>query len=262
MVCLGLEPRAAGWKVQTNPLSYGGIPSYFQCLIDLQYDSPHAQLHWLWFWYQEFFLASPLFRLFLSLQTHITNFTTNTYVKKCPSSIRCWDSNSWPLEHESPPITTRPGLLPLVLGVKFHKRCSRCSLSCSIWKSLNLSRKASNANFMFQGWLNGSKQIHFLRVKWRRRSIERGQVYWPNNFPLFRTLPLWHRALMSNERSCEERIHKNWNYFYRAILGLCFVSFRSFEAPIKIYNRTQSIQSPMLGFKLMAAQTRVSSHNH
>ena len=24
MVCLGLEPGAAGWKAQTNPLSYGG----------------------------------------------------------------------------------------------------------------------------------------------------------------------------------------------------------------------------------------------
>ena len=23
-VCLGLEPRVAGWKAQTNPLSYGG----------------------------------------------------------------------------------------------------------------------------------------------------------------------------------------------------------------------------------------------
>ena len=26
MVCLGLEPGAAGWKVQMNPLSYGGTP--------------------------------------------------------------------------------------------------------------------------------------------------------------------------------------------------------------------------------------------
>ena len=26
MVCFGLEPSAAGWKVQTNPLSYGGTP--------------------------------------------------------------------------------------------------------------------------------------------------------------------------------------------------------------------------------------------
>ena len=26
MVCLGVEPGAAGWKAQTNPLSYGGTP--------------------------------------------------------------------------------------------------------------------------------------------------------------------------------------------------------------------------------------------
>ena len=26
MVCLGLEPGVAGWKVQVNPLSYGGTP--------------------------------------------------------------------------------------------------------------------------------------------------------------------------------------------------------------------------------------------
>ena len=28
MVCLGLKPGAAGWQVQTNPLSYGGTPLY------------------------------------------------------------------------------------------------------------------------------------------------------------------------------------------------------------------------------------------
>ena len=26
MVCMGFEPGAAGWKAQTNPLSYGGTP--------------------------------------------------------------------------------------------------------------------------------------------------------------------------------------------------------------------------------------------
>ena len=26
MVCLGVHPGAAGWKAQTNPLSYGGTP--------------------------------------------------------------------------------------------------------------------------------------------------------------------------------------------------------------------------------------------
>ena len=31
-----------------------------------------------------------------------------------PSCIPCWDSNSRPLEHESPPITTRPGISDVV----------------------------------------------------------------------------------------------------------------------------------------------------
>ena len=43
-------------------------------------------------------------------------------VKICPSSILCQDSNSQPLERESPPMTTRPGLPPL-----FNK----------VWKVLN-----------------------------------------------------------------------------------------------------------------------------
>ena len=32
MVCLGIEPGAAGWKVQINPLSYGGtlLSLYFK----------------------------------------------------------------------------------------------------------------------------------------------------------------------------------------------------------------------------------------
>ena len=48
----------------------------------------------------------PLFNLFVSFQTIIT--TNNS--AKCPSSILYWDLNPQPLEHESPPITTRPGL--------------------------------------------------------------------------------------------------------------------------------------------------------
>ena len=54
----------------------------------------------------------PLFRLFSSFQTHITILTTNK-CEKCPSGIRCWNLNSRPSEHESPPETTIPGLQPL-----------------------------------------------------------------------------------------------------------------------------------------------------
>ena len=42
-------------------------------------------------------------------------FSSKINVKKCPSSIRCRYSNLQPLEHEFPPITTRPGLLPTFL---------------------------------------------------------------------------------------------------------------------------------------------------
>ena len=37
MVCLGLEPGAAGWKAQTNPLSYGGTPNIILHFHDFQH---------------------------------------------------------------------------------------------------------------------------------------------------------------------------------------------------------------------------------
>ena len=52
----------------------------------------------------------PLFYLFSSFQTNVTIFTANI-CEKCPSSIWCCDSNPQSSENESPPITTRPGLL-------------------------------------------------------------------------------------------------------------------------------------------------------
>ena len=33
MACLGLKPVAAEWKVQTNPLSYGGTPQFYNVSI-------------------------------------------------------------------------------------------------------------------------------------------------------------------------------------------------------------------------------------
>ena len=57
----------------------------------------------------------PLFHLFLSFQTHIKIFTTN----KC-EKMSILDSNSRPLEHESPPITTKPGLPPRVLHIFYN----------------------------------------------------------------------------------------------------------------------------------------------
>ena len=61
--------------------------------------------------------ANPglFFIYFWSFQTNInTIFTIQCEKMSCPSSIRCRDSNPHPPDHESSPITTRPGLPPLV----------------------------------------------------------------------------------------------------------------------------------------------------
>ena len=54
--------------------------------------------------------------IFVFPNTHC-NCKTNK-CKKCPSSIQCRDPNSQPLEYESPPIGTRPGLLGPLAKIK------------------------------------------------------------------------------------------------------------------------------------------------
>ena len=55
----------------------------------------------------------PLFRLFsVSIQQTSLQLLQQIYVKKCPSSVQCRDSNPQPLERESLPITSQPGLPP------------------------------------------------------------------------------------------------------------------------------------------------------
>ena len=58
------------------------------------------------------------FHVYLSFQTNITILTTNK-CENCPSSIRHWDLNSQPSDSESPPLTTRPGLLPVKTVLQF-----------------------------------------------------------------------------------------------------------------------------------------------
>ena len=50
--------------------------------------------------------------LFWSFQTNIITIFTTKICEKCSSSIQCRDLIPQPLEHESPPITNRQGLLP------------------------------------------------------------------------------------------------------------------------------------------------------
>ena len=61
---------------------------------------------------KKYFLNRPFpayFSFVLSVQTNITIFTTNL-CEKCPSSKQHWDSNPQPSAHETPHLTTEPGL--------------------------------------------------------------------------------------------------------------------------------------------------------
>ena len=77
------------------------------CLIDLFFFSLPLFVKWaiprLFFVY---------FRLFSN--KHQFNFTTNVS-EKCQSNTQCSHSNPRPSGHESPPVTTRPGLPPVTL---------------------------------------------------------------------------------------------------------------------------------------------------
>ena len=55
------------------------------------------------------------FVLFSVFFKQTLQFLQQINVKKCPSSLRRRDSNPRPFEHESSPITTRPGLPPKLL---------------------------------------------------------------------------------------------------------------------------------------------------
>ena len=66
----------------------------------------------------------PFYHFFWSLQTNIITIFATCICEKCPSDIRCRDSNPQPLENESPPITTTPGLPPTqdnFSGSRYHR---------------------------------------------------------------------------------------------------------------------------------------------
>ena len=61
---------------------------------------------------QKFFMGTPqpLLSFIFGHFKQISSQFLQQICEKCPSSIWCRDSKPLPLEHESPPMTTRPGL--------------------------------------------------------------------------------------------------------------------------------------------------------
>ena len=59
MVCLGLKPGAAEWKVQTNPLSYGGTQLLQLFDIGGQYSSLAEMVSYKKYFFAKNFIKGP-----------------------------------------------------------------------------------------------------------------------------------------------------------------------------------------------------------
>ena len=100
----------------------------------------------------------PLFRFFrIFKQKLCTSFTTN----KCeqmlwPSSIRHQNLNPRPLEHESPPITTRPGLPPNLTSNLPHVQFYYCYTQLQI-------AETEHSDWMLQFMWLANQSALFLR---------------------------------------------------------------------------------------------------
>ena len=99
--------------------------------------------------------AKPgLFFIYFCLFKHTLQFLQQINVIKCPSSIWCWDSNTRPLKHESPPITNRPGRSNLISidGIQNAKYLCQnllCQLRPAKRRTQKLERKISFSTFFF-----------------------------------------------------------------------------------------------------------------
>ena len=110
--------------------------------------------------------ASFLF-IFYLFKWNITVLTTNQCGKmSCPSSIRHRDSNPWPSEHESPPVTTRPGLPPNPFFVNFR-------YFQTIFYVINFGlQKDSNSCC----WSRRQKVTTTTTPNWKVRFTEKGKI--------------------------------------------------------------------------------------
>ena len=154
----------------------------FVCSITLCWTWYHASNWLLCYIYPEFRFVTPsfflkmgqtrpLFRFYFRLfQTNNYN-SYNKYMWKMwwPSSIQCRASNPWPSGHESPPITTRPGLprFCYFTNIFYLDNC----LPRRGWDS---SRNRS----VRTGWLRGDSDLFPIRcLRTILEEIKSGEVW-------------------------------------------------------------------------------------
>ena len=126
-----------------------------------------------------FFKKGPIPASFLFIFGLFKQYSTTKQCEKMPSpsSIRRQDSNSWPLELESSPITTRPSLKPVLASFWFDYRLH---MSSSLPKCFE--KKTCNASHSTLKRLSSQPSIHCLYLSawqhmWPDVEIKISQFY-------------------------------------------------------------------------------------
>ena len=141
----------------------------------------------------------PLFRLFSSFQTNITTLTKKLCLKMS-IYMQNWDSNPQPSGHESPPITTTPGLPPttnqfcsigpcclstLQIAILWHAQVSKFAFAYKTKISKIISFRGSRYNTL-KYWLNNEVlcsretylKVEFLHLNMTMYLQSYGKIRW------------------------------------------------------------------------------------
>ena len=124
MVCLGFEPRTAGWQAQTNPMSYVGPQKIVLNVTPKRSSIQGMSLQWL-------YLQLYLQRMPERLATDVICF------KVCTNECECFD-----------PLSCRDRIFHLKLALAVVERLrpdDRISTPLSLSLSLSLKFKVSNS---------------------------------------------------------------------------------------------------------------------
>ena len=122
-----------------------------------------------------FFVYFRLFKQTLQSLQQINRY------EKCPSIIQCWDSNPQPSEHESPPITTRPGLSSNI-GLYYNQNWTvwdgKCRKQCDQMATLFFQYLALQNNEILRKSIKYLPKQEHNFAKYSRNGQRRSKI-WP-----------------------------------------------------------------------------------
>ena len=130
----------------------------------------YTEISWYtrWVFFKKKWANPGLFIVYFQyFQTNIIRIFTTNICEKSPSSIGLGFEPTT-LEHESPPITTRPGLPPLQDEFRYPDECTEMSIQVIIRCQVNFRSLPMRPFF--------GHSLTWLRISWQRTFTVRGRI--------------------------------------------------------------------------------------